>query len=369
MNTFFNLKGGKKLRQIRSIERRWPVLCPDCRSSWNRETSSKMTGFGNPELVKTRKKMKDRIPSILFELTAIPCGVLISTGRYLVETLRRRINKFQGEEMPKMITWCKEIPIKVIGFVWKAAHGRIPTASALLARGVPVNSSSTCSLCGAEERADHILVNCPVAVTVRDWVGTWTGVNLSSFSGTKELLLFALHWGRCPKKRRILNMFITVSFGAFGRPGTIGKDRGKQQQKHETHRKQQPKSLHDAKRRAAPICPFTIPKPTSMFNPVKHQSHNVISRLSWGRRDLVKNFIIPVLPDYPKTSVDKGKKDLPFFVAVSPFRSESNGLVHRSKSEARNVAPLREPPENLASKVTVYKEMINLFDTIGTKTA
>ncbi|KAL4576212.1 hypothetical protein LXL04_012303 [Taraxacum kok-saghyz] len=106
-----------------------------------------------------------------------------------------------------MVSWRKEIPIKVIGFVWKAAQGRIASDAALSCRGVPVTSTA-CGRCGCLEDADHILVACPFAAQVRDQISQWCGVRLPPFNDVKSVLEFVKHWGRCPKQRRILNLVI-----------------------------------------------------------------------------------------------------------------------------------------------------------------
>ena len=102
--------------------------------------------------------------------------------------------------------WRKEVPSKVLCFTWRAMLGRIPSSAALLHRGISV-SSPNCSFCGAaQECADHILVSCPLAVTVWSWVWKWCNMDHSSFTCTREILEFATKWGRCPKKRSMLEV-------------------------------------------------------------------------------------------------------------------------------------------------------------------
>ena len=97
--------------------------------------------------------------------------------------------------------------IKVTGFVWKAAQGRIPSADALSARGIPI-ASTACTRCGELEDADHILITCPFAAQVRTEISNWCGVSFSSYNNIKSLVEFVNHWGRCPKKRKLLIMVV-----------------------------------------------------------------------------------------------------------------------------------------------------------------
>ena len=134
-------------------------------------------------------------------------------GLYTVEVVRSKMDEMQYSDSPQVVSWRKEIPIKVVGFVWKAAQGRIPSAAALNARGIPI-STTACGRCGDLEDADHILVTCPFAAQVKDMVSDWCGVQLHQFRDVKSILECVKHWGRCPKKRRILTM---VVYGMFWR--------------------------------------------------------------------------------------------------------------------------------------------------------
>lgn len=86
-------------------------------------------------------------------------------GIYSVEALRLIVDQNPAAESNPVVLWCKEIPIKVLGFVWKAEKWKIPTAEALSVRGVPIGSI-VCGLCGEVENVDHILISCPFASKV-----------------------------------------------------------------------------------------------------------------------------------------------------------------------------------------------------------
>lgn len=136
---------------------------------------------------------------------------LKNDGSYTVEVLRKIVDQTPSLDSPSVVKWCKEIPIKVICFVWRAAIGRIPSAEALSSRGIPVSTLS-CGLCGEIETVDHILVSCPIASKVRDWICNWCGISLDSPTSTRGILDFVSKWGRCPKKRNVLTM---IAYGLF----------------------------------------------------------------------------------------------------------------------------------------------------------
>ena len=98
-------------------------------------------------------------------------------GHYTVESLRKVVDQSQYKESPQVVSWHREIPIKVIGFVWKAAQGRIASAVALTSRGIPI-ASTACSRCGDPEDADHILISCHFAIQVRKEISDWCGISI-----------------------------------------------------------------------------------------------------------------------------------------------------------------------------------------------
>ncbi|KAL7616239.1 hypothetical protein Lser_V15G00699 [Lactuca serriola] len=88
-------------------------------------------------------------------------------GIYSVEAVRLIADQNPAAEPNPVVVWCKEIPIKVLGFVWKAEKGRIPTPEALSVRGVPVDYIM-CGLCREVENANHIMISCPFATKMRN---------------------------------------------------------------------------------------------------------------------------------------------------------------------------------------------------------
>ncbi|KAE8682609.1 O-Glycosyl hydrolases family 17 protein [Hibiscus syriacus] len=57
--------------------------------------------------------------------------------------------------------WCKFVPPKISGFVWKAVYQRLPVTSELEKRGVRCNDNYNCSFCNTvPETINHVLCHC-----------------------------------------------------------------------------------------------------------------------------------------------------------------------------------------------------------------
>ena len=129
--------------------------------------------------------------------------LLAVDGIYRVGDIRRTIDFNPNINGDPKVVWCKEIPIKVICFIWRASLDRIPTAEALAVRGV-LSGPTSCVRCSGTDSTNHILVTCPFATLIRSWITNWCGVDLSHVANVDEVLLLVKSWGRCPKLKRIL---------------------------------------------------------------------------------------------------------------------------------------------------------------------
>ncbi|KAL4572985.1 hypothetical protein LXL04_019777 [Taraxacum kok-saghyz] len=124
-------------------------------------------------------------------------------GRFTIRILRRKIDDINSAVMAKF-DW-KEIPKNVLCFTWRAKMGRIPSAVALCKRGVVNQNNFRGGSCNMEDEcADHILVQCPFAKTVMEWILKWCDIKEVRFNTVTEVLDYAAGWGNFPKKRRIL---------------------------------------------------------------------------------------------------------------------------------------------------------------------
>ncbi|XP_042756535.1 uncharacterized protein LOC122197122 [Lactuca sativa] len=138
---------------------------------------------------------------------------LTGDGKYTVSSVRKVLDSnLSPVSSHSTINWYKVVPIKVLGFIWKAVQGRIPVAVELGSRGILVNSL-LCSLCiGQQESVDHVLIGCPFAYGIRENIMSWCGVTLNhcSLQTTVDLLQSISAWGGCPKKRKRLTI---ISYG------------------------------------------------------------------------------------------------------------------------------------------------------------
>nr|KAJ0197364.1 hypothetical protein LSAT_V11C700352090 [Lactuca sativa] len=135
---------------------------------------------------------------------------LSSDGAFHVDALRFKIDCWNIPSMETHLKWIHEIPLKVTCFIWRANLDRIPTACALLKRGIQLDSP-ICTYCGtAEEDASHVLLRCPMAMQVWDWVFRWCDIPNVQFASVEELLKFSSQWGTCTKRRK---SFVSICYG------------------------------------------------------------------------------------------------------------------------------------------------------------
>lgn len=126
-----------------------------------------------------------------------------SNGDFYVNNLRCLIDSKLTCVVSNPTSWLTVVPLKVTCFIWRACLDRIPTAIALMHRGVNIPSDS-CHLCpGGTDSSDHILYGCPFTREVLLWIFKWCGIPLPVFDSVTEVIAFAANWGRCPKKKMI----------------------------------------------------------------------------------------------------------------------------------------------------------------------
>ncbi|XP_021991114.1 uncharacterized protein LOC110887857 [Helianthus annuus] len=115
-------------------------------------------------------------------------------------TLSRNINLNETADEFFWNNWATQ---KCSMFVWRAIKGKIPTATKLRERGVPV-PSGTCRVCGNEEETpDHVLVKCKVVENVWEQVNMWVKVHTTvkpDTLGEVFGLLNECNWTKAKKK-------------------------------------------------------------------------------------------------------------------------------------------------------------------------
>nr|KAJ0188467.1 hypothetical protein LSAT_V11C900489130 [Lactuca sativa] len=135
---------------------------------------------------------------------------LSSDGVFYVDALRLKIDCWNMPLVETPLRWIHEITLKVTCFMWRANLDRIPTACALLKRGIQLESP-LCTYCeNEEEDASHVILRCPMVVQVWEWVFRWCDISNVQFGSVEELLKFSTQWGTCAKKRKSL---ISICYG------------------------------------------------------------------------------------------------------------------------------------------------------------
>lgn len=122
--------------------------------------------------------------------------VITDDGEFQVAGLGREIDKPTNQIMVDRVEWICEVPIKVIGFIWRAMQMRIPSLCALKIRGMYMDSV-LCSYCLIDVGdSDHILLSCPFTKTVWTWILKWCGIPMFQVLIIGELTEYMVALGK-----------------------------------------------------------------------------------------------------------------------------------------------------------------------------
>ncbi|XP_022027805.1 uncharacterized protein LOC110929017 [Helianthus annuus] len=114
-------------------------------------------------------------------------------------TLARNINLNETADDFFWNNWATQ---KCSMFVRRAIKGKIPTATKLRERGVPV-LSGMCGVCDSEEETpDHVLVKCRVAENVWEQVSRWVKMDTASKPATLAEVFSSLNDFNWPKAKK-----------------------------------------------------------------------------------------------------------------------------------------------------------------------
>ncbi|KAJ0824439.1 putative reverse transcriptase zinc-binding domain-containing protein [Helianthus annuus] len=123
-------------------------------------------------------------------------------------TLSRSIDL---NEPPDNYFWNNWAAQKCSMFVWRAVKGRIPTATQLRERGVPI-PSGRCRLCDNEEETpDHVLVRCREAKGVWEQIGQWVKLQTITQKETLEEILSVLDEQVWEKKKKAVHAIFLLT--------------------------------------------------------------------------------------------------------------------------------------------------------------
>ncbi|XP_022014266.1 uncharacterized protein LOC110913752 [Helianthus annuus] len=114
-------------------------------------------------------------------------------------TLSRNLNLNEPTDNYFWNNWAAK---KCSTFAWRALKGRIPTATQLRQRGVPI-PSDRCRLCDQEEEMpNHALVKCREANGVWEQIGCWVKAETITQQETLGEMFDALEDYNWPKKKK-----------------------------------------------------------------------------------------------------------------------------------------------------------------------
>lgn len=87
----------------------------------------------------------------------------------------------------------------------------ISTKCTLQKRGIIIDST-LCGYCNTiDEDINNVLIQCPMAVEVWDWVFRWCDIDKPQFNNIGDMVAFCTQWGKCLKRRK---NFISICYGA-----------------------------------------------------------------------------------------------------------------------------------------------------------
>lgn len=125
-----------------------------------------------------------------------------------VAKLRSRLDRASHPISDEEFWWLNSAPKKVVSFIWRAKHERIPLAAELQKRNIQV-PSPMCGFCSnTVETANHILTSCSFARDTINRVLNWCGILDKQFTEVAEVLKFSRSWGHCPKKKEMLSCIL-----------------------------------------------------------------------------------------------------------------------------------------------------------------
>nr|KAJ0200170.1 hypothetical protein LSAT_V11C600304690 [Lactuca sativa] len=131
---------------------------------------------------------------------------------FCVALLHERIERATFPVCDGFFRWLKMIPLKVLGFIWRAKKNKIASAGALRNRGIEM-TSTLCGVC--QETGDHILVSCSLAKGILHSILKWCNVQVTGFHTVTNIIDFASKWGNCPKRKNINYDLVWCFFGVY----------------------------------------------------------------------------------------------------------------------------------------------------------
>ena len=89
--------------------------------------------------------------------------------------------------------WKVKVPKRVVFFIWTATHGQILILDNLMFRGRPL-ANRCCFCCCNAESVDHLLLFCPIALSLWMYMFRLFGINWVMPGSVMDLLFCWYHW-------------------------------------------------------------------------------------------------------------------------------------------------------------------------------
>jgi len=141
---------------------------------------------------------------------------LESSHSFTVHSLYNYLTIQPQVELPVDVSsiWHKDVPLKVVVFVWRLFRDRLPTKDNLLRRGVINHDSRMCVVgCDFVESSPHLFLHCTIFGSVWHLIYSWIGVSVTNpFYVPDHFHQFGYSDGTGKKRRSILQViwFATV---------------------------------------------------------------------------------------------------------------------------------------------------------------
>jgi len=124
---------------------------------------------------------------------------LESTSNYTVRSAYKFSNEqfHLASEVQLPSIWHKDVPLKVVLFVWRLFHDRLPTRDNLFRRRI-IDIEG----CGLVETSSHLFLHCNLFGSVWNHIYRWVGVSAVMPANVEDHFIQFSHIGGATKTRR-----------------------------------------------------------------------------------------------------------------------------------------------------------------------
>ena len=121
------------------------------------------------------------------------CWDLNGSGKFDTWSFYHKIRNAAPSTFPLKGIWKVKVSKRVDFFIWTVAHGQILTLDNLMLRGRPL-ANRCCLCCYNVESVDHLLLFCPIALSLWMYMLRLFGINWVMSGSVMDLLFCWYHW-------------------------------------------------------------------------------------------------------------------------------------------------------------------------------